>query len=173
MRFFDTRRVRVLPEFARLYPEITPGTWIRASKAALWIWQADAERQREHACTRGRTICDVHFEFRGGTRGTGIWLPRAPRRLPVTDRQPLRGPGHRDGRRDPGSATAVLGQARVLSRMAKHYPSLGAGNWYLVLDRNRQALEPSARDGYIWINVNGRPRHVCAAHFEVQDFGGG
>jgi hypothetical protein len=173
MRFFDTRRVRVLPEFARLYPEITPGTWVRASKAALWIWQADAERQREHACARGRAICDVHFEFRGGTRGMGIWLPRTPRRLPATAHQPHRGPEHGDGRRDPRPAAPVPGRARVLSGMAKHYPSLGDGNWYLVLDRNRQALEPNARDGHIWISVNGRPRHVCAAHFEVQDLGGG
>jgi hypothetical protein len=82
MGFFDVRRARVLPGFAWLYPEITPGTWVRASKAALWIWRGDAQRQRDHACTRGRVMCDVHFEFRGGVREPGLWLPRMPRRFP-------------------------------------------------------------------------------------------
>jgi hypothetical protein len=79
MDFFDLRRVRVLPGFAWLYPEITPGVWIRASQAALWIRRADARRPRKHACTRGRVMCDVHFEFRGGDGDTGIWVPRTQR----------------------------------------------------------------------------------------------
>jgi hypothetical protein len=53
--------------------------------------------------------------------------------------------------------------------MAKYYPSFSVGHWYPVLHHSREALEPSAREGYIWISLNGRPRHVWAAHFEFRE----
>ena len=75
MGFFDDRRARVLPEYAWLYPEITPGVWVRATKAALWVRQAEAFRHREHACACDRPMCECHFEFRGGSRGRRLgWV---------------------------------------------------------------------------------------------------
>ena len=72
MDFFVVRRVRVRPEFASLYPEMVPGVWMSAAKAARLIRQADPAQQRVHDCACRRLMCEVHFEFRGGQR------PRAP-----------------------------------------------------------------------------------------------
>jgi hypothetical protein len=33
--------------------------------------------------------------------------------------------------------------------------------------QNRGAIEPRARPGYLWIEVDGRVREVWASHFEV------
>jgi hypothetical protein len=52
--------------------------------------------------------------------------------------------------------------------MARYYPSLRPGGWYALLDQNPEAVEPGARPGYIWIEVDGRPRHVWSAHFEIR-----
>jgi hypothetical protein len=85
MNRFAARRARVRLEFAWLYPEIEPGVWMNAKKVTAWARQSDVEKKRGHGCARGRVLCDVHFEFRGGrslVRDT--WTPRAPRReLPV------------------------------------------------------------------------------------------
>ena len=80
MDFFIVRRVRVRPEFASLYPELVPGVWISAGRAARMLRQADPMQQRVHACGCRRLMCEVHFEFRGGRRQdrpTGTWRPRA------------------------------------------------------------------------------------------------
>ena len=44
------------PEFAWFHREIAQGVWIRASKAALWVRQADVEKRREHGCSRGLAL---------------------------------------------------------------------------------------------------------------------
>jgi hypothetical protein len=36
------------------------------------------------------------------------------------------------------------------------------------MDRNSAALEPRARQGYLWIEVDGHLREVWAGHFEVR-----
>jgi hypothetical protein len=69
--FFAVRRVRVRPEYAPLYPEIAPGVWIRASKAAVWVSRANVNRCPELSSGRNRPMCDAHFEFRGGDRQGG------------------------------------------------------------------------------------------------------
>jgi hypothetical protein len=79
--YFDVRRVRVRPEFAELYPEITRDVWMSASKATrLARMKGPSQYCRQHGCARGRVLCEVHFEFRGGRRGrqylTGEWTPR-------------------------------------------------------------------------------------------------
>ncbi len=67
-----------------------------------------------------------------------------------------------------GSFVAVIGRARLLPRLSGHYPSLRPDGRYQVIDRNPEAVEPTARAGYIWIQVDGRLRHVWAAHFELE-----
>jgi hypothetical protein len=68
MDFFVVRRVRVRPEFASLYPEMVPGVWMSAAKAARLIRQADPAQQRVQGCACRRLMCEAHFEFRGGRR---------------------------------------------------------------------------------------------------------
>lgn len=66
MNYFAVRRVRVLPQFASLYPEMVPGVWISAARAARLARQADPNNRRVHGCACARVLCEVHFEFRGG-----------------------------------------------------------------------------------------------------------
>jgi hypothetical protein len=70
--------------------------------------------------------------------------------------------------RAPGSFAHAIGLARLLPHVSGHYPSLRPNGWYKVIGRNPEAIEPIAREGYVWIEVDGRPRQVWAGHFEVQ-----
>ena len=79
------RRVRVRPEFAWLYPEIVPGVWMSAAKAARLAQQTDPMQKRAHSCACGRLLCEIHFEFRGGCsreKRTGAWQSRVEYRGP-------------------------------------------------------------------------------------------
>lgn len=69
--------------------------------------------------------------------------------------------------RPTGSVAVAIGQARLLPRVSYHYPSLRPNGWYKVIARNPAALEPRARAGFLWIEVDGRPREVWAGHFEL------
>ena len=83
----------------------------------------------------------------------------------------LRPDADRERRRWPraaGSFFGGIGRARLLPRLSGHYPSLRPDGRYKVIDRNPGAVEPDARAGYIWIQVDGRLRHVWAAHFELE-----
>jgi hypothetical protein len=85
MKFFAVRRVRVRPEFAWLYPEIVPGVWMSAAKAARLAQQTDPMQQRAHSCACRRLLCEIHFEFRGGCsreKRTGAWQSRVEYRGP-------------------------------------------------------------------------------------------
>ena len=81
MSFFDVRRARVRAEFANLYPELTPGVWLSAKKAARMVWRSGQRAGRPVLELGHRVLPDLHFEFRGGRRGrqylTGMWTPRA------------------------------------------------------------------------------------------------
>ena len=90
MRFFDTRRARVRPEFASLYPEIVPGVWMSALQATRLVRRRGARKECQRGCARGRVLCEVHFEFRGGRRSrqylTGELATRAaPNQLALVD----------------------------------------------------------------------------------------
>jgi hypothetical protein len=77
---------------------------------------------------------------------------------------------HTERRRWPrasGSFAAAIGRARLLPRVSHHYPSLRPNGWYRVIGQNPEAIEPRARAGYLWIEVDGRPRQVWAGHFQV------
>ncbi len=70
--------------------------------------------------------------------------------------------------RKAGSFVEAIGRARLIPRVSHHYPSLRPNGWYKIVGQNPEAIEPRARHGYVWIEVDGRPRHVWAGHFEVQ-----
>ncbi len=85
MDFFTVRRARVRPEYASLYPELVPGVWASAGRAARLIRQADPAQQRVHGCPCRRFMCDKHFEDRGGRRQhlpAEAWRARAEHRGP-------------------------------------------------------------------------------------------
>jgi hypothetical protein len=69
--------------------------------------------------------------------------------------------------RSKGSVAVAIGKARLLPRVSYHYPSLRPNGWYKVIGQNPAALEPRARAGFLWIEVDGRPREVWAGHFEL------
>ena len=67
-----------------------------------------------------------------------------------------------------GALSGATGRARLLPERSHHYPSLRPNGWYRIMDRNSVALEPRARQGYLWIEVDSRLREVWAGHFEVR-----
>ena len=77
MAFFDIRRVRVRPEYAHLYPEVATDVWLSARRVTRLV---RARRGPRILLPGSRVLTELHFEFRGGTRGrqylTGIWLQR-------------------------------------------------------------------------------------------------
>jgi hypothetical protein len=83
MDFFDVRRARVRPGSAAMHPEVVPGVWMSASKAAQLVRSAN-RRNRRQVALGDRVLSDAHFEFRGGKRSqqqqTGQWAPRAESR---------------------------------------------------------------------------------------------
>jgi hypothetical protein len=76
-------------------------------------------------------------------------------------------PDRRRWPRDDSSSAPSIGRARLLPHLSNHYPSLRPNGWYRVVAQNPDALDPRARDGYIWVEVDARPRQVWARHFEV------
>ena len=77
-----------------------------------------------------------------------------------------RWPERRRWPRSPGSFTPTVGRARLLPQVSHHYPSLRPNGWYKVIGRNPESIEPQAREGHLWIEVDGRPRQVWGGHFE-------
>jgi hypothetical protein len=98
MNLFQVRRARVRPAFAGLYPEIVPGVWMSAKRATRLVLQRlYREPFQWQPGTRGRVLCDEHFEFRGGRsrRHPGNWTPRA--QLPSGLDVAIHPQGHRIG----------------------------------------------------------------------------
>ena len=62
------REARLLPEHARLYPGIAPGTWESAAMLADRVL-ADGLLRGAAIGWRRRILYDAHFEFRGGNPG--------------------------------------------------------------------------------------------------------
>jgi hypothetical protein len=64
------REARLKPEFAHLYPGLTPGVWCKAA------WLSARQFAREpcdgEAASIARMVDETHFDFRGGRpRGRG------------------------------------------------------------------------------------------------------
>lgn len=59
------REARLRPEFAHLYPGLTPGRWEPASRIAEAVLANMLLQQMGEAPQQGR-LDEAHFEFRGG-----------------------------------------------------------------------------------------------------------
>ena len=59
------REARLRPEFAHLYPELTPGQWEPAARIAEVVL-ARYLLQRMTDAPGDRALDETHFEFRGG-----------------------------------------------------------------------------------------------------------
>jgi hypothetical protein len=59
------RQARLKPEFASLYPPLTPDVWEPAAEmgARVLLWQV---QQQGTAALASRILDGEHFEFRGG-----------------------------------------------------------------------------------------------------------
>jgi hypothetical protein len=60
------REARLRPEFARLYPGLTPGRWEPASRIAEAVLANVLLHQMGEAPLPDRLLDEAHFEFRGG-----------------------------------------------------------------------------------------------------------
>ena len=75
----DSREARLRPDYAALYPTITPGVWQPAARVAerllLYLLRHPALLDR----LPERLLNEHHFEFRGGSTAEGL----SARRLQV------------------------------------------------------------------------------------------
>ena len=60
------REARLRPEFAPLYPGLTPGRWEPASRIAEAVLANLLLHEIGDAPLPDRTLNETHFEFRGG-----------------------------------------------------------------------------------------------------------
>ena len=60
------REARLRPEFADLYPGLTPGEWESAARIAEAVLANVMLQQMAEASPGGRLLPEEHFEFRGG-----------------------------------------------------------------------------------------------------------
>jgi hypothetical protein len=60
------REARLRPEYAHLYPGLTPGRWEPASRIAEVVLANVLLHQMGEAPMPDRLLDEAHFEFRGG-----------------------------------------------------------------------------------------------------------
>jgi hypothetical protein len=60
------REARLRPEFAQLYPELTPGQWEPAARIAEVVLARYLLQQMTDTPSSDRALDESHFEFRGG-----------------------------------------------------------------------------------------------------------
>lgn len=76
----NCREARLRPEYAELYPVLSPGVWMSASDIGrqLLLWHLATARTPDGE----RLISEEHFEFRGGERRSGAWVNQRSVRAP-------------------------------------------------------------------------------------------
>ena len=74
------REARLRPEFAHLYPGLTPGHWESAARVAEAVLANLMLQEMAESPASERVLPEEHFEFRGGRPA-----PRAGRRNRAAD----------------------------------------------------------------------------------------
>jgi hypothetical protein len=77
------REARLRPEFADLYPTLTPGQWEPAARVAEAVLARLLLLEITEAPIQDRILKEEHFEFRGETPDGA---PRVPRGSRAADR---------------------------------------------------------------------------------------
>jgi hypothetical protein len=78
------REARLRPEFADLYPTLTPGQWEPAARVAEVVLARLLLLEISEAPLQDRILNEEHFEFRGETPDGA---PRIPRTSRAADRE--------------------------------------------------------------------------------------
>ena len=74
------REGRLRPEFARLYPDLTPGVWVPACNLTDFVLERGLYQRLTGSPAKHRPLLEEHFEFRGGpTRREPSWTGRDAR----------------------------------------------------------------------------------------------
>jgi hypothetical protein len=73
------REARLRPEFADLYPTLTPGQWEPAARVAEVVLARLLLLEISEAPLQDRLLNEEHFEFRGETPDGTPRIPRTPR----------------------------------------------------------------------------------------------
>jgi hypothetical protein len=68
------REARLKPQFAELYPAVTPNVWQPAARLAREVFLS-VLAARSHPRLPERILNDEHFEFRGGRSRTPLSQP--------------------------------------------------------------------------------------------------
>lgn len=66
------REARLLPQWAHLYPGLTPGEWVVAAQLVPLVLRDRLQGQPTWEFTR-RILVNEHFEFRGGRPRDRSW----------------------------------------------------------------------------------------------------
>jgi hypothetical protein len=61
------REARLRPEYALLYPMLTPGVWDSAADLANRVAATRLLQLEDAYVLHDRVLAEAHFEFRGGT----------------------------------------------------------------------------------------------------------
>ena len=67
------REGRLRPEFAALYPDLTPGTWVPACSLTEFILERGLYRRLTGSPAKLRPLPEEHFDFRGGPTREPAW----------------------------------------------------------------------------------------------------
>ncbi|HEV7366362.1 MAG TPA: hypothetical protein VGN76_11000 [Gemmatimonadales bacterium] len=73
------REARLRPEFADLYPTLTPGQWEPAARIAEVVLARLLLLEISEAPIQERILNEAHFEFRGETPDGAPRIPRTSR----------------------------------------------------------------------------------------------
>jgi hypothetical protein len=60
------REARLRPQYANLYPDLTPGLWVPACVLAEFVLERGLYQRRSGSPSARRLLVESHFEFRGG-----------------------------------------------------------------------------------------------------------
>jgi hypothetical protein len=67
------REGRLRPEFAALYPDLTPGIWVPACTLTEFVLERGLYQRLTGSPAKHRPLLEEHFDFRGGPAREPAW----------------------------------------------------------------------------------------------------